>query len=64
MRVTKKSQGVPEQPSPVYAEVQPGKGDAHPEMKKNVAYSPIKFLVSGKFEMGDNVAYGFRSVGH
>jgi len=62
--VTKKSQGVPEQPGPVYAEVQPGTSDAHLEMKKNVAYSPIKLPVSGKFEMGDNVAYGFRSVGH
>ena len=64
MRVTKKSQGVPEQPGPVYAEVQPGTSDAHLEMKKNVAYSPIKLSVSGKFEMGDNVAYGYRSVGH
>jgi len=64
VRVTKKTQRVPEQPGPVYAEVQPGTGDAHLEMKKNVAYSPIKFPVSGKFEMGDYVAYGFRSAGH
>jgi len=38
--------------------------DAYLEMQKNVAYSPIKLSVSGKFEMGDNVAYGIRSVGH
>ena len=63
MRVTK-SQEVPEQPGPVYAEVQPVTSDAHFKMKKNVAYSPIKLPVSGKFEMGDNVAYGIRSVGH
>ena len=64
MRVTKKSQGIPEQPGPVYAEVQQGTSDVHLEMKNNVAYSPIKLPVSGKFEMGDNVAHGFRSVGH
>jgi len=64
VRATKKIQGIPEQPGPVYAEVQPGISDTNLEMKKNVAYyyNPIKLSVSGKFEMGDNVAYGIRSV--
>jgi len=64
LRVTKKSQEIPEQPGPAHAKLQPGTSDAHLEMQKNVAYSPIKLSVSGKFEMGDNVAYGFSPVGH
>ena len=53
-----------EKPGPVYAEFQPVTNDAHPEMKINVAYGPIEPHVTDQFEMGDNLAYGSRTVGY
>ena len=51
-----KSQGFPEQPDPVYAEVQPESTDTQLKMRMNIAVE--------KFEMGKNVAYGCSAFGH
>ena len=54
-RKTKKSQGLPEHPDPVYAEVQPGTTNAHLEMKMNVAYCPTEHAIAvGKLETQGN----------
>jgi len=49
VRVTKKSQEVPEQPGPVYAEVQPGTSDAHlapPKLLNAAVYSQARYAVT------------------
>jgi len=51
----RKSQGIPEQPGPVYAEVQPRITDAQVKMRINIAYGQT--IAVGKFKTGDNVAY-------
>jgi len=59
VRNAKNSQGLQEQPDPVYAEVQSVTTDPYLKMRMNIAHS-----ADGKFEMEDNFAYGSRCVGH
>ena len=67
---TKKSQGFPEQPGPLYDEMKPGprytdvpsemSSDALVEMKMNIAYGPIEHAVAaGDNEIG-KITYAFR----
>lgn len=51
----------PDQPDPVYAEVEP---ERQFKMKMNIAEGPA-VVGGGEFQMRDNVAYGFKNTaGH